>query len=297
MSMRVPTMSIYNSSKFELSRTLTDYNAAASTMTTGKRIQSPSDDPVGYAQVLDIDSTLSRLGQLKDNINTGLNWMTDTESVLNSVLDTISDAKQLGIAGNNGIFNDDDYQTAAAQVDELLEQLVDFANTSVNGHYLFSGTMTDTQPYAQPPVTYSGNDEAFAVSTGISSRVEVSYTGTEVFGDEVAGTDLFNLLITMRDDLATNSGGNLSSIIGDLDDHFENINNLISDAGIKTKRLETKEAVAIDFEITLTAQKSKIEDVDLTEAATDLALRETAYQAALKATSSIISMSLVDYIK
>jgi flagellar hook-associated protein 3 FlgL len=289
-------MSIYNSSKFELNRTLTDYNDAANTMTTGKRIQSPSDDPVGYAQVLDIDSTLSQLDQLHDNISTGLNWLTSTETALNSVLDTISDAKEISIAAINGAFNDDDYQTAAAQVDELLGQLVDFANTNVNGHYIFSGTMTDTKPYAQPPVTYSGNDNAFSVSTGISSRVDVSYTGTEVFGDETAGTDLFNLLITMRDDLATNSGGNLDTIMGELNDHFEDVNNLISGVGIKTKRLETKDSVVTDFELTLKEQKSNIEDVDLTEAATDLALRETAYQAALKATSTIISMSLVDYI-
>jgi flagellar hook-associated protein 3 FlgL len=157
--------------------------------------------------------------------------------------------------------------------------------------------MTDTKPYAQPPVTYSGNDNAFSISTGINSRVEVSFTGTEVFGDEAAGTDLFNLLITMRDDLATNSGGNLGTIMGELDDHFEDINNLVSGVGIKTKRLETKESVVADFKLTLTEQKSNIEDVDLTEAATDLALRETAYQAALKATSSIISISLVDYIR
>lgn len=295
--MRVPTMSIYNSSKFELNRTLTDYNKAASTVTTGKRIQSPSDDPVGYSQVMDIDSTLSQLNQLHDNINTGLEWLTNTETALDSVLDTILEAKQLSIAANNGIYNDEDYQTAAAQVDELLGQLVDFANTNVNGHYIFSGTMTDTVPYAQPPVTYSGNDNAFTISTGVSSRIEVSYTGAEVFGDEEAGTDLFNLLITMRDDLATNSGGNLDVIMGELGTHFENVNNLISDVGIKTKRLETKESVVSDFELTLTEQKSNIEDVDLAEAATDLALRETAYQAALSATSSIISISLVDYMK
>lgn len=300
--MRVPTISIYTSSKFELNRTLTDYNRAASAMTTGKRIQSPADDPVGYSQVLDIDSTLSQLGQLHDNINTGLEWLTNSETVLDSVLNTISEAKQLSIAATNGTYNDEDYQTAALQVDELLGQLVDFANTNVNGHYLFSGTMTDTLPYTQPPVVYYGNDSAFTVSTGISSRVEVSYTGNEVFGEVTDANgdgfddDLFSLLIRMRDDLANNSGGDLAAIMGELDAHFETVNNTISDVGIKAKRLETKESVVSDFELTLTEQKSNIEDVDLTEAATDLALRETAYQAALSATSTIISISLVDYM-
>jgi len=300
--MRVATMSIYSSSKFELSRTLSDYNKAAGTVTTGKRIQSPSDDPVGYAQVLDIDSTLSQLDQLHSNIDTGLEWLTTSETTLNSVLDTISEVKLLSISAINGTYNDEDYASAAAQVDELLGQLVDFANTNVNGHYLFSGTRTDTQPYtldetAATPITYSGNDARFGIGTGIGSRTEVSYSGTEVFGDEAAGGDIFNLLLTIRDDLATNDGGNLGTIMAELDAHFENVNTLISDVGIKTKRLETKESVVSDFELTLEEQKSNVEDVDLAEAATDLALRETAYQAALSATSSIISISLVDYIK
>jgi flagellar hook-associated protein 3 FlgL len=301
-------MMIYNSSKYELSRTLADYNAAASTVTTGKRIQSPSDDPVGYAQVLDIEGTLSQMDQLHSNLDTGLEWLSTSESTLNSVLDTISEAKQLSIAATNGIYNDDDYQNAAAEVDELLEQLVDFANTSVSGHYLFSGTKTDTIPYtldetAAQPITYSGNENAFTISTGSSSRTEVSYTGTEVFGEVGVDTDgngidddLFSLLIAMRDDLELNNGANLDTIMGELDEHYETVNNLLSDVGIKTNRLETKESVVSDFELTLEEQKSNIEDVDLTEAATDLALRETAYQAALSATSSIISISLVDYI-
>lgn len=309
--MRVATISIYNSSKNQLSRTLSSYNSAANTVTTGKKIQSPSDDPVGYSQVLDIDATLSQLDQLSSNINTGIEWLNTTESTLDSVLNTISEAKQLSIAATNGTYSSEDYANAAAEVDELLGQLVDLANTSINGHYLFSGTRTDTQPYEidetatlpEDVVAYSGNDDAFTVSTGVGSRSDVSYFGTEVFGDEEADSDgdgtyddIFSLLIAMKEDLSANDGANLDSIMTKLDEHFENVNNLLSNAGIKTTRLETKESIISDFELTLTEQKSNLEDVDFTEAATDLALRETAYQAALSATSSIISISLVDYL-
>lgn len=306
--MRVATISIYNSSKFELSRTLSDYNKAASTVTTGRRIQSPSDDPVGYAKVMDIDSTLSRMEQLHNNIDTGLTWLNTTETTLNSTLDTISEAKELSIAAVNGAYNDEDFQTAAAQIDELLEQLVDYANTNVGAQYIFSGTKTDTKPYildeaAAQPITYYGNEDAFTIGTGVNSRTAVSYTGSEVFGEvgvDADGNgiddDLFSLLIAMRDDLAVSNDTNLETYMGELDAHFDNINNLVSKIGIKTNRLETKKDVVSDFELTLTEQKSDIEDVDLTQAATDLALKETAYQAALSATASIISKSLVDYI-
>jgi flagellar hook-associated protein 3 FlgL len=250
---------------------------------------------------MDIDSTLSQLNQLHENIETGLTWLTTSETTLNSVLDSILEVKQVTISANNGIYSDEDFDTAAAQVDELLEQMVDFANTNVRGQYIFAGTKTDTKPYTldevvPPPVTYDGNDNPFTISTGIGARAEVSYTGTEVFGDEVAGTDIFFLLTQLRDDLAASDLTNIETYMDELDAHFENVNNIISNIGIKTNRLETKESVVSDFELTLTKQKSDIEDVDITDAATDLALKETAYQAALSATARIVSMSLVDYL-
>lgn len=306
--MRVATMSIYNSSKYELSRTLSDYTKASITVSTGKKVQSPSDDPVGYAQVMDIDSTLSQLDQLHENIETGLTWLTTGETTLDSVLDTILEAKQVTISANNGIYSDEDFDTAAAQVDELLEQIVDLANTNVSGHYIFSGTKTDTEPYtldetAIPPIAYSGNEDAFTISTGVGSRADVSYTGTDVFGEVGVDSDgngidddIFSLLMALRDDLAASDLTNIETYMDELDAHFESINNVISNIGIKTNRLETKESVISDFELTLTEQKSDIEDVDITEAATDLALKETAYQAALSATAKIVSISLVDYI-
>lgn len=306
--MRVATMAIYNSGKYELSRTLTDYSKASTTASTGKKVQSPSDNPVGYAQVLDIDSTLSQLSQVQENIETGLTWLTTTETTASSVLDTILETKQAAISANNGIYSDEDFDTAAAQVNELLDQMLDYANTDVRGQYIFSGTKTDTKPYtldetALPPITYDGNDNAFAISTGTGNRTEVSYPGPDMFGEVGVDSDgngidddIFSLLIAMRDDLAASDLTNIETYMNELDAHFENVNNVLSNTGIKTNRLETKENVVNDVKLTLTKQKSDIEDVDITEAATDLALKETAYQAALAATSKIISMSLVDHI-
>lgn len=299
--MRVATISIYNNSKYQLGRTFSEYGDAVDTVNTGKKLKTPSDDPVAFSQVIDIDSTLSQLDQLHENIDTGLTWLTTSESALDSVRETILDAKVIAIASSNGSYNSDDFNTAADQVNELLSQLVDFSNTRVNGQYIFSGTKTDTKPYTLdtslvPPATYYGNESSFTISTGIGSRTEVGYPGSEVFGDIAAGNDIFSLLEEMQTDLATNGGGNLSMIMAELDAHYENVTNMISNIGAKVTRLETKESVISDFEVTFATQKSNLEDADLAEAATDLALRQTAYEAVLSATSKILSMSLVDYI-
>jgi hypothetical protein len=112
--MRVATISIYNNSKYELGRTFSSYSDAADTVNTGKKIKTPSDDPVGFSQVLDIDSTLSQMDQLHKNIDTGLTWLTNSETTLDSIRETILDAKVTAIAAVNGSYNSDDYDTAAA---------------------------------------------------------------------------------------------------------------------------------------------------------------------------------------
>ena len=168
----------------------------------------------------------------------------------------------------------------------------------MNGQYIFSGTKTDTIPYAlddstdPPTVTYSGNDAAFAINTGTNSKTDVGTPGSDVFGDTGTGEDLFSL--QMQDDLKTNGGAGLGDIMTALDSHYENTVNTISNIGIKTNRLDTKQSVISDTQLTLTTNRSNLEDVDLSKAITDLALKQTAYEAALSATSKIISINLAD---
>jgi flagellar hook-associated protein 3 FlgL len=300
--MRVATLSIYNGSKYQLAKTLSDYNEANATVSTGKKIRSPADDPVGYVRVMQLNSSLAQMDQIGRNITTGLSWLNNTETTLSSAQDTILEAKQLAISMNNDSMSEDDLETAAENAQQLLYTLIDYANTKVNGQYIFAGTKTDTVPYTldestdPPTVTYSGNDSAFTISTGVSSRTEVGTPGSSVFGDTTTGDDIFSLMIALQEDLADNGGANLDSIIGELETQYNNVVDAISVVGIKTERLETKESVISDVSATFTTSISNLEDADLATAAADLAAKKTAYQASLSATSAIMSLSLVDYM-
>ncbi len=300
--MRVATISIHANSQYQLGKTLSSYNEASSVVSTGKKIQHPSDDPAGYAQTMQIDASLSHLDQLQRNIVTGKTWLSTSESAVDSIRETILDAKDLALTMSNDSYNEEDRISAAGQVHELLETLIDYANSQVNGQYIFAGTKTDTCPYRidettdPPTAVYAGNDAVFSISTGTNARTTVGYCGNAIFGDTNTGEDIFSVLIQMEEDLRSSNGSGLAGIMEDLDAHYEIAVNAISDMGAKTLRLETKEAVITDLNLTLSDTRSRLEDADLTEAITDLALKQTAYEAALSATSSIISLSLVDYL-
>jgi flagellar hook-associated protein 3 FlgL len=84
--------------------------------------------------------------------------------------------------------------------------------------------------------------------------------------------------------------------MSDLDSRFDHVASKISDIGSKMLRMEMKENIFQDLDLTNTERLSRIEDADITEAILDLQAKELAYQAALSSASKVLQMSLLDYM-
>jgi flagellar hook-associated protein 3 len=187
--MRVANKTIYDATRFELGNIIEDLYKASKVVTTGKRINNLSDDPVGLIQCLNIKSSLSNLDQLEKNISTARNWLNAGEIALDSINDLVSDTKVLCLQMANDSMNSTNRADAAELVDGTLRQILSLANTEVSGQYIFAGTKTDTRPFAfddeanPTEVSYSGNNHPFAVKIGKDETVAVGRDGEEVFAD------------------------------------------------------------------------------------------------------------------
>ncbi|MFO7496720.1 MAG: hypothetical protein R6X05_13935, partial [Desulfobacterales bacterium] len=104
--MRVPTITTFGKTTYQLGRITTNLNAANTAVVTGKRINTLSDDPVGLSQVLSIRSSLSNIDQLARNIATGRTWLNAGEAALGTAKDLITEAKTLSIQMVNGGVSD-----------------------------------------------------------------------------------------------------------------------------------------------------------------------------------------------
>ncbi|MFH0728908.1 MAG: flagellar hook-associated protein FlgL [Pseudomonadota bacterium] len=300
--MRVANLMICNAGRYRLNQTLSAMTEANRAISSGKRVNEASDDPVAAGRILQIESSLSYMDQIGRSIDTGKKWLETQESTLNSVLESILDARDTALAMSNATCNADDLATAGDAVHQLLLTMVDLSNSQVDGNYLFSGTKTDTCPYVLDDpdnptlITYQGNDAAFSIQIRQNATLAVGYSGEAVFGSIESGEDIFSLLFQMEDDLRNNGGGNLGTFIAALDSHYERVVNTVSSMGVKTNRLEMTETILAELELTLTSDKSGLEDADIVESITLLTQRQTAYEASLAATSKIMSLSLVDYM-
>jgi flagellar hook-associated protein 3 FlgL len=287
--MRIATKTIYDAVKFNLADITSQLNKANTMVASGKRIITPSDDPVGLNQALNIKSALSNLEQLGRNIDLGKSWLEASESALSQVRNLISDTKALTVQMATGTTSASQRANAALTVQNTLEEIVSLANRDVNGRYIFSGSQTDTTPFRQDG-TYDGDTNPFEVKIARNAVVEVGQNGTAVFGT------LFTTLSDLKTALEGNNIGGIQNAMGNLDNHFNHISTEISDIGSKMIRMEIKENIYQDLSITNTSRLGEIEDVDMAEAILELKSIEVAYQAALASSSQVMRLSLVDYL-
>ena len=207
--MRVASRSIYDLIKYRVGNLAEELHKTNQVINTGKRINKLSDDPVAMTRVMEYKSDLSNIDQLKRNISTGRAWLDIGEIALNSVKDIIDETKVLALAMKNDTVNPADRINAAGQVDLILKQMTELANTRVNGKYIFAGTNTTTKPFAlddpENPTTafYSGNEDPFTVKTGKDTTLAVGHNGEAVFGDKYITVDETNNTLDFRE----NKGG------------------------------------------------------------------------------------------
>jgi flagellar hook-associated protein 3 FlgL len=107
---------------------------------------------------------------------------------------------------------------------------------------------------------------------------------------------MFKTLIDFAHSLRSNDAAGIQDAIGDLQGQLDSINSSIAENGARSMRLNLRESIIEDLDLSYTERKSTLEDADLAEAVVDLKTKELAYQAALASSSRVMQMSLVNYL-
>ncbi len=204
--MRVPNISLYNTSKHQLNMVTNDLRDANEVISTQKRINNISDDPIGLSQVLDLRLSVKNLEQLNKNIDLGKTWLDGTEAALQSVSNQLIDAKLLSTQLVNASMSTSERNDAVETIEGIIDQVLSLSNTQVNGSYVFSGTKNNIRAFtydddANPSkVNYNGNYTAFEVKTGTTNKLEVGRIGEDVFTEDEIIVDGTNNKIFFKED-------------------------------------------------------------------------------------------------
>jgi len=302
--MRIPT----NSSAAQMIERINSLNYKQSNVqkqvATGQRIFQPEDDPAAVGRVLTLDSERRQLLQYQENADYALDLSNATYSALKQVK-TISDrAGELSTLAMGSI-GTESYASYATEMEQLVEQGLQLANTRLRNDYLFAGTDLGTAAFTRTPatgtitsVTYAGNTDP--VSIRISGNAEIE-PGSSPATNAAIG-DFLNHLIELRDALKAGD----KTAVTTANEKLIGSNTVPGDEAKLLSALSEQGAIQTRIEISNKQREERLDnleslisdevDVDLAESITELNQVQLAYEAALQSTSGILQVSLLDYL-
>jgi flagellar hook-associated protein 3 FlgL len=297
--MRVSDKVLYNTATNDLQQNLEKLLGLQEKVSSGKRINRPSDDPAGAAKVVDYNTALSRVEQYQRNINNASSFLSATESAISNTQNVIVRAKEISTSALNSTNTADERHIMAQEVDQLYQQVLQEANTQSNGRYLFSGYNTGTAAYDSNGV-YTGTaspDGNIAVEINSGTTVTMNMPGYRVFGTSTTGTDILGTLSNLKSSLENNNLNGISVAAGNLDSAMNQLNNVRSEVGARMNRLETTKGFLSKLSVDLTGYKSEVEDADITRVITDLAMQQNIIEASKASVSNVLNQSLLNFLK
>jgi flagellar hook-associated protein 3 FlgL len=266
---------------------------AQSQVSGGKRIEKPSDDPLGAERAMRLNDQLESTGAYRTAVDESRSWLDATDSALSSLNDVVQHVRELTLQAANGSTSDAGRQSIKAQIDQLAEEAKHTLNSAYDGRYIFSGTATDTAPYsAATGDAYQGDASPVVRQIGPGVSVQVNVTGDDV----LAG--LLPTLRTLSAHLAANDTASLGTTdLQAIDAGFDNLTAKRGLVGAITNRVDAAGARLDDTTDITTAFLADTQDADLPQALTDLSAQQAALQAALRGGATLIQPSLMDFLR
>jgi flagellar hook-associated protein 3 len=178
-------------------------------MSSGRRINKPSDDPIGTRRDLSYRTELAKITQYQKNIDQAQTWMTTYDTTLGDLKDLVSSAKEIAVTMANGVYDEVTRNGSAAEVESIFDRLMQLSNQQLEGRYIFSGHRTDNRALQATAsgVVYRGDNGAIDYQIETSAQATVNLIGANVF---------LRPLTPIGEDADLNPGVTGSTLLADL---------------------------------------------------------------------------------
>ncbi len=288
-----------------INQALDRINTTQTELSTGKKINQPSDDPYGTSLALQLNNQLANLTSYSNNVTDGTGWAQAGNAALSDVTNAVQRIRELVVQASNGSHSQTDMSADAAEVNQLIDQIKQDANTQYNGQYIFSGAATSTEPY-QP-----GSNDAYAGDTGQVTRQigpntslavnanlsGVLGTGQTTSGQPAGDGKLLNTLRNIANDMQSGNSSALSATdLSQLDANLGSLTGLTADMGATTDRLQMAASRIQSLQASDTQSLSNTQDADMAQTEIDFSTQQAALTAALQAGAHIVQQSLMDFL-
>jgi flagellar hook-associated protein 3 FlgL len=264
-------------------------------LSTGKKINKPSDDPVGITYALRYRSEISLNEQYQSNIDAAKSNVDHTDTVLSSLTDVVQRVKELTVQGVTGTNPQSAMDAISLEIQQLGNEVITIGNDQLNGKYTFNGQMTDIKPYTTGLESTDTGEIKYQLGSGVT--LTVNMTGNDIFG---SSTDPDNLTTVINGLSAAFKAGDqvtAKSFMDKLASRLDKILQSRSETGARSNRVDLMDNRLKDLNLNLNELSGKTEDADMAEVITKLNTAQNVYTASLSSGAKIIQPSLMDYLR
>lgn len=301
--MRVTQSMLANNMLKHLSASYANLGKYQEQLSTGKKINRPSDDPVVAMKGIAYRTNLTEVEQFKRNFSEAYNWIENSDAALDKATQALQRIRELVVQASNDTYEATQRQAISQEIKQLTDQLVMIANTKVGDKYIFNGTNTLEPPVQMngTSITTSDNVEEVKIELAKGIYIGVNVDPTKVFHYDASqkGKGLFSDLQSLANDLdnPAKTGKDINEYLGYIDQHITNLLGVRAELGARMNRIELMEDRIDSQQVIAEKMLSDNEDVDMEKVITDLKTQESVHRAALAVGARIIQPTLVDFLR
>lgn len=300
MSVRVTQNMLNNNMLRNLHKSMGNMDNLQQQLSSGSKINKPSDDPVVAARGMFYRSSLMENEQYKRNVDEAQSWMDMTDSTMDEMGNILKRIRELLVYSGDGAISPDDLKAMGSEVEELKKHMGTLANQQINGKYIFAGTDTNKPPYdatakagAGDFVSTNSSPINLEVSQGVFVTSNINAQNLFNFPDN--NNNMFTVLNNIINELK--AGNSATQFQTAIDNQYNQLLAERASLGASVNRVELIAERLDTQEVSITGLMSKNEDADMSKVITDLKTQESVHNAALGAGARIIQPTLLDFLR
>lgn len=279
-------------------------------ISTGKRILTPSDDPIISARIARMEKGAANEAQYAGNVKLAQSLLGQSETALESIGNNLQRVQELLIKAGSDTLNDNNRAALAAELKAIVDDLYSLANaTDARGTALFGGS-ADGPAYTRAPsgvISYAGQGEAPPIPIGDGVTVQATDSGQRIFGGiQVGGAtkDIFQVVSDLAS--ALDIGGSptpaarqqaLADASTGLAQALQKVTTARTSVGARAARLDIEAERLAQSANDYQVERGNLEGVDIQAAVTDLQKTMLTLQATQASFTKLSQLSLFDYIR
>jgi flagellar hook-associated protein 3 FlgL len=310
--MRITNNMMSDSYLSTLNKNLSNMVKYQEQVSSGKAVNSLSDDPVALISIMNCNVKLGKNERYESTVESALTWLEETDTSVYQLNELTQSAYDTLLEVTGDTSTAEDKASAAEYIKQLRDEVLSIANGQSSDKYLFGGYNVNNTPFtldSSGNILYNGLDltdatnpdliaadsESITYEIGVGMTADVSITGTELLGtgEDNAYTLLDNLYNAL---MSGSSADELGSYITKLQDCQSHMLTVEAKVGGMTNRMELLKDRYEQEDLTYTELKSNTENVDIAEAYTKYSMAMTVYNASLQVGTEIIQCSILDYL-